>query len=322
VPSGTALVIGESLVDVRHDTRVDPPEVVEHPGGSPLNIAVALARLGVETTLATRIGDDDRGAALARHVADSGVELVRLAPTRPTSTATAVIGADGAATYEFELAWSPDRLPDPADYAVVHVGSIGAVLAPGADLVAELAAAAATAGVPVAFDPNVRPAITPDLDDVRRRAERISDGATMLKLSDEDAALLYPALYQSLEVEDLPRRLVERHGVRLVVVTGGAAGLVLDDGAHTVSVPAQQVTVADTIGAGDTVTAALLAGLLERRLLEPGGWPTPGPTAEATLEWLGSFAVQAAAATCARPGADPPWRAELAISPTEPSTDR
>lgn len=318
MPSGTALVIGESLVDVRHDTRVDPPEVVEHPGGSPLNIAVALARLGVETTLVTQVGDDDRGATLARHVADSGVELVRLAPTRQTSTATAVIGADGAAAYEFDLVWAPDQLPDAADYSLVHVGSIGAALAPGADRVAELVAAAATAGVPVSFDPNVRPAITPDLDDVRRRAERIADGATLLKLSDEDAVLLYPAT----QVEDLPRRLVERHGVRLVAVTRGAAGLVLDDGAHTVSVPAQQVTVADTIGAGDTVTAALLAGLLERRLLEPGGWPTPGPAAEATLEWLGSFAVQAAAATCARPGTDPPWRAELAITPAEPSTDR
>ena len=322
MPSGTALVIGESLVDVRHDTRVDPPEVAEHPGGSPLNIAVALARLGVETTLATQVGDDDRGVALARHVTAAGANLVDVGPAEPTSTATAVVGPDGAATYEFDLTWSPDRLPDPADYAVVHVGSIGAVLAPGADLVAELVAAAATAGVPVSFDPNVRPAITPDVDDVRRRAERIADGATLLKLSDEDAALLYPALYQPLEIEDLPRRLAERHAVRLVAVTRGAAGVVLDDGADAVTVSAQQVAVADTIGAGDTVTAALLAGLLERRLLEPGGWPTPGPTAEATLEWLGALAVRAAAITCARPGAEPPWRAELAIGPAEPSTDR
>ena len=134
--------------------------------------------------------------------------------------------------------------------------------------------------MPVSFDPNVRPAITPDLDDVRRRAVRIADGATLLKLSDEDAALLYPAT----RVEDLPRRLVERHGVRLVALTRGAAGLLLDDGTHTVSVPAPQVVVADTIGAGDTVTAALLAGLLERELLEPGGWPTPGPGAEVMLK--------------------------------------
>ena len=311
-------MIGEALVDVPHDTRVDPPVVAEHPGGSPLNIAVALARLGVDTTLATQLGEDDRGTALAKHVVASGAELVRLEPRRPTSTATAVIGSDGAASYSFDLTWDPDRLPDPTDFALVHVGSIGAALAPGADRVAELVAGAAAAGVPVSFDPNVRPAITPDLDDVRRRAERIADGATLLKLSDEDAALLFPAIL----VEDLPRRLVERHGVRLVAVTRGAAGLVLDDGAHTVSVPAPQVVVADTIGAGDTVTAALLAGLLVRKLLGPGSWPTPGPGAEAMLEWLAALAVRAASVTCARPGADPPWRAELAIGSAELSTGR
>jgi len=315
-------VVGEALVDVRHERRVNPAEVAERPGGSPLNIAVALARLGVETTLATQVGDDDRGAALARHVTTAGAELIRVGPAGPTSTATAVIGPAGAATYEFDLAWSVDRLPDPADYAVVHVGSIGAALAPGANQVVELVATAATAGVPVSFDPNVRTAITPDLADVRRRAERIANSATLLKLSDEDAALLYPALYQPLAVGDLPRRLVERHGVRLVAVTRGAAGLVLDDGAHTVSIPAPRVTLADTIGAGDTVTAALLAGLLERRLLEPDGWPGPGETAAAALGWLGSLAVRAAAVTCARPGADPPLRAELAINPPEPSTGR
>ena len=309
-PVGRALVVGEALVDVRHDTRVDPPVVAEHPGGSPLNIAVALARLGVPTTLATQVGDDERGVAIARHVADSGVDLVRLAPTRPTSTATAVIGSDSAATYEFDLVWAPGQLPDPADYSLVHVGSIGAALTPGADRVAELVARAAAAGVPVSFDPNVRPAITPDLADVRRRAEQIAAGATLLKLSDEDAALLYP----SLAIESLGRSLVERHGVRLVAVTRGSAGVVLDDGAHTVSVPAPEVAVADTIGAGDTVTAALLAGLLERELLEPSGWPTSSPDAEAALGWLASLAVGTAAVTCARPGADPPWRAEVASS--------
>ena len=195
-------MFGEALVYVRVDTRVDPPVIAEHSGGSPLNIAVALARLGVETTLAAQVGDDDRGVALARHVTAAGAELDRLEPAAPTSTATAVIGSDGAATYEFDLTWAPYRLPDPTGYAVVHVGSIGAALAPGADRVAELVADAAAAGVPVSFDPNVRPAITPDLDDVRRRAERIADGATLLKLSDEDATLLYPAT----RVEDLPRR--------------------------------------------------------------------------------------------------------------------
>ena len=308
-PVGRALVVGEALVDVRHDSRVEPPAVAEHPGGSPLNIAVALARLGIPTTLATQVGDDDRGAALARHVADSGVELVRLTPTRPTSTATAVIGAGGAASYEFDLMWAPEQLPDPADFALVHVGSIGAALAPGADQVAELVARAAAAAVPVSFDPNVRQAITPDLADVRRRAEQIADGATLLKLSDEDAAELYP----SLDPWDaaLAQRLADRHGALLVVVTHREFGVVVSQGGEWVWVPAPSVDVVDTIGAGDTVTAAVLAGVLAHGLLDRDGWPEGGEEVALLLGWLGTLAVRTAAITCGRTGADPPWRHEI-----------
>ncbi len=301
------LVVGEALVDVRIDDRVGTGAApVEHPGGSPLNIAVGLARLGVGTTLAAQLGADERGAAIGRHLTASGVDLVALAPQRPTSTATARVRPDGSADYAFDVHWDPRRLPDPAGYALVHVGSIGAVLAPGADRVAELVAAARAAGIPVSLDPNVRPAVTPDLDEVRRQVDRLSRVATVVKLSDEDADVLHP----DVPAERLVAHLTGAGGARLAVLTRGADGLLLSAGAGAAAVAAPAVPVVDTIGAGDTVMSALLAGALRQGLLPVAGGPRAAATAT-ELEWLGRLAVRAAAITCSRPGADPPWRDEL-----------
>lgn len=318
-----ALVVGEALVDIRIDQRAGEADAVEHPGGSPLNIAVGMARLGIDTTLAVQIGDDPRGDEIARHVAASGVELLRLAPQRATSTATATIGPSGAATYDFDLTWDPDQLPDPAGFALIHVGSIGAALPPGADRVAELVADAARAGVPVSFDPNVRPGITPDLDDVRRRCRLLAQEVTVLKLSDEDAETLWPGS----GTDQVARDLARLPRVRLAAVTLGGEGLLLHDGADAVTVTAPSVEVADTIGAGDTVMAAMLAALLRHHLLTPTTEATTssGPTHDnprmiglGGLAWLGELAATAASITCGRPGADPPWRSELSAIDSSP----
>lgn len=314
-----ALVVGEALVDVRVDERSGERSSAEHPGGSPLNIAVGLARLGIDTTLAVQIGDDARGDAIARHVSASDVRLLRLSPHRDTSTATATVQPGGAATYDFELSWDPDQLPDPAGFALVHVGSIAAALSPGADLVADLVATAGAAGVAVSFDPNVRPGITPDLANVRRRAQLLARGATVVKLSDEDAEVVAPGA----EPQQAARDLAGLPGVGLAAVTLGGEGLLLDNGVDTVTVHAPAVEIADTIGAGDTVMAALLAGLLERGLLGPPQLTDRRSTTHGSagrnarmvdrgaMTWLGELAVTAAAITCSRPGADPPWRSEL-----------
>ena len=311
---GRVLVVGEALVDVRVDDG-DPvggpgdATVAEHPGGSPLNIAVGLARLGLPTTLATQVGDDARGAAVTRHAAGSGVELLRLPSDRPTSTATVRVGPGGAATYDFDVAWDPETLPDPAGFALLHVGSIAATLAPGADTVAGLVTAAASAAVPVSFDPNLRPGVTPDLDDVRRRFRTVAQGSTVVKLSDEDAALLRP----DDDVRTVAAGLAALPGVRLAAVSLGADGLLLRTTEHELVVPAAAVEVVDTIGAGDTVMAALIAGLLLAASASPPGPDRLGPDrlGPRSLAWLGRLATTAAAVCCSRPGADPPWRTEL-----------
>lgn len=281
------LVIGEALVDV---VRVGDAEPVGHPGGSPLNVAVGLARLGVPTTLHSEFGTDPHGRSIAAHLAASGVSTTA-ATVGPgaTSLATARIGADGAATYEFAVAWNPEPV-DARGYALLHSGSIGAALEPGASTVEE---AVRGADGLVSFDPNIRPALMPQRGVALPRVERLVARADVVKASEEDLAWLYPgrgvgdvlALWASL-------------GPQLVVVTRGGEGADALGPAGALHVDAPRTAVADTIGAGDSFMAGLLADLLRHGFDDP----------EASLR----FAVRCAAVTVARAGADPPWRAELA----------
>ena len=129
------VVVGEALVDVETSSA----GAESHPGGSPMNVAFGLARLGLPTTLHTRIGRDAHGTAISAHLSEAGV---RLPPTSivdaPTSTATAVLDAAGRAEYTFDVAWELPSLSIPDSSALVHTGSIAAVLEPGADEVLRL----------------------------------------------------------------------------------------------------------------------------------------------------------------------------------------
>ncbi len=292
------LVVGEALVDV----RVAPDGTrTEHPGGSPLNVAVGLARLGVPTALGCQLGDDERGRAVTAHVEASGVELLRLPPHSSTATATARLAEGGGATYEFDIRWDPVRLPDPSAYRLVHVGSIGATLPPGATGVVALAREAASAGVPVSVDPNLRPSITPDLEQARGFVDEILPLASVVKLSDEDADVLWP----DRPLDALLTDLAGAPAAPLVAVTRGGEGALLAAGRRRGEAAAGAVEVADTIGAGDSFMAALLAAALQHGLV--GGEACTAPA----LDWLARTAVDAASITCSRPGADPPWAAEL-----------
>ncbi|MCL3836482.1 carbohydrate kinase family protein [Aeromicrobium duanguangcaii] len=292
-----ALLVGEALVDV---TRMPDGTVAEHAGGSPLNVAVTMARQGIDTTLAAQVGDDRFGDLIRAHLDRSGVTLLDAGPSGPTGSATATIDAGGAATYEFDLRWAPDRLPDPADFDLVHVGSIGAWLEPGANAVADLVRRAHDEGQAVGFDPNVRPTLGPPVPVLRERVLDLASSSRFVKLSDEDASVLAEG-----GSPESVLRILAAEGPALAAMTRGGASAVLRSGDHEVEVPVPQVAVADTIGAGDTWMGTLLAELLLR------GWVDRTGFGADELRELGEVAVRASAITVSRPGADPPWRDEL-----------
>ncbi|MDQ3155222.1 MAG: carbohydrate kinase [Actinomycetota bacterium] len=291
----TVLVVGESLVDVV--TQADGEET-RRAGGSPFNVAIGLARLGVSTQLATLIGADDDGQMLRSALTGSSVDLVELIPQpERTATAVAMIAADGSATYAFDIAWNPSGLPDPTEFAAVHVGSIGAWLAPGALEVAALTAKAAAAGIPVTFDPNIRLSIQDDLAELRNHFDAIAPHATVIKMSDEDAAGLFPGR----PLDDLASELAAMGP--LVAITRGGGGALICAGREIAYTSAPEIEVVDTIGAGDSFMAALVGGLAAL------SW---GRELDAhQLTGLGELATTAAAITCMRPGADPPRRSEV-----------
>ncbi|MDQ4213877.1 PfkB family carbohydrate kinase [Microbacterium sp. ASV81] len=242
-----ALVIGEALVDV---IAGDP-----HPGGSPVNVAVGLARLGTEVELRTRIGRDDYGRLLADHLSRAGVTLAPgSVDDLPTSTATVTVDGAGAARYVFDVHW--DVAAATADGVdLVHVGSIGVYLEPGATAVA-----AALADVPegtlVSFDPNIRPALLGTRADAVAHTEGIAALCHVVKLSDEDAFWLYPGE----PLEDVLRRFAGL-GARIAVITRGARGCLALIGSELIELPGRTVVVADTVGAGDAFMSGLLAAL-------------------------------------------------------------
>ena len=301
-------VVGEALVDVVARSGHDGLTV--HPGGSPANVAVALSRLGTPVTLVTQIGADSYGTLIRTHLQRNGVDVILAGPAgRPTSQALARLDAHGAATYEFDLSWDVQGLRLAEGSAALHIGSLGVTLAPGGEQVLRLAESACRGGdVVTSYDPNARPSVTPDRREVAATAERAAACAHIVKMSDEDLEFLFPGT--------TPAQLAERflggdRPTRLLVVTRGRDGAVVVTRRSRFSVPAIPVTVADTVGAGDAFTAALLAGLADAGLLSPGALAVRVAREEDLLRGVVRRALAAAALTCTRPGADPPTAAEL-----------
>lgn len=296
------LVVGEALVDVVR--RLDG-SVEEHPGGSPANVAVTLGRLGRAVHLLTCLGDDEAGRLVRDWLGRSHVELVGgLDPATRTSSATATLDPTGAATYEFDIDWHVDTagVPEPG---LVHTGSIAAVLRPGADQVAAWLHQA-KAHATVTYDPNVRPSLMTDHADALARVERLVALADVVKVSDEDLTWLYPGT----DPADAAARWVGA-GPVLVVVTAGGEGALALTAAHRVEVAAPRVTVADTVGAGDTFMGALIDGLVTLGAVGPDGRHVVGALDDTGLTALVERCAAAAAITVTRSGANPPTAAEL-----------
>jgi fructokinase len=290
------MVVGEALIDVVTTSHGR----VEHPGGSPANVAYGLGRLGVTTGLLTAIAPDARGISIENHLRSAGVILLpgSKSLTR-TASATANLAPDGSARYEFDISW--DLAPTTPAYfpKILHTGSIATFLSPGASAVKALLEQAHRQCM-ITYDPNIRPALLGSHAEAKAIFEELVALTDVVKLSDEDAQWLYPQ--KSL---DETATHILGLGTGLTIITKGAEGSHFTTAAANISIPAVKTKVADTIGAGDSYMSALILGFLTRG--------TEG-FAPAVLEQLGHTAAAAAAITVQRPGANPPSLEELKVA--------
>lgn len=300
------VVVGESVLDL---VQLPDGSREEHPGGSPANVAVGLARLGNDVTLVTELGDDPHGSKIRDHLVASGVDVRAASSGAGTATALARIDHAGAATYEFNIKWllstEPGLLPAAVDH--IHVGSISSHIGPGNAEVGRIVRAIRP-GATVSYDPNIRPGLSGERRAVVRDTESFVKVADFAKASDEDLKWLYP----DLALDEVAARWLDL-GARLVVATLAAEGSRVWCNGTTIQVPPRKVSVIDTVGAGDSYMAALIDGLYRRGLTSAHGRDA---LANTPIEVIGNVverAADAAAITVARPGANPPWEHELAI---------
>jgi fructokinase len=297
------VVAGEALIDLVPEASGPLAALSPRLGGGPYNTAVALGRLGSRVAFCSRVSEDAFGGALLDGLQAAGVavSLVQRGP-EPTTLAVASVGADGSAAYSFYVEGTADRLftaPEalPEGTRAVSFGTCSLVLEPGASAYEELMRHAAGQGVFTALDPNVRAGLIPDPDAYRARFRSWLPYAGLLKLSADDAEWLGGSPKEWLAA-----------GPAAVVVTHGGDGLTVLTRAGEFTVPGERVDVVDTIGAGDTVNAALLHRLAAHdalsvdaaAALDESGW----------RDILG-YAARAAAITCSRPGAQPPFASEV-----------
>jgi fructokinase len=293
------LVIGEALIDI-----IDGRS--EHVGGSPLNVAVGLARLGRDVDFLTHIGDDEPGRRIAEYVESSGAQLVpgSMSASR-TPTAVATIADDGSAAYSFDLEWRLSGTPEVGPPLFVHTGSIAAVREPGCLAVAALLDTYRTSAT-VTFDPNVRPSLIADRDLARERIARLVERSDVVKASAEDLGWIDP----DHDPEWTARGWLAS-GPAMVVVTRGDRGAVAFCLAGQAAVAARPAKVVDTVGAGDAFMVGLLDALWGMDLLGAGRRADLGRIGLDALTVALEAASLSAALTVGRSGADLPDRTAL-----------
>jgi fructokinase len=305
----TFVVIGEALIDLA--TPGTDGSAVARPGGSPMNVAVGLARLGEPTAFAGRVSTDPFGAIIRQHLERSGVDLQHVVTAVERSTIALVRLAGGHATYEYALGadfnWSADELAFlPGGALAVHFGSLASWLPPGsAAIAAAIGRLRRSGSVLISYDPNVRPALQPDAVSARQQIEQSVSLAHLVRASLDDVHWLYGP---GADVDAVAGMWLAR-GAGIVVITMGAYGATAwVSGQAPVSRPGFPTAVTDTVGAGDAFTSGLLDALSRRELLAPGSLTALGDAAN--LAGILDEASRIAAITCSRPGADPPSRAE------------
>jgi fructokinase len=311
--AGVITVIGEALIDLVPAERDGLYEAA--PGGSPANVAIGLARLGVPVRFGARLADDGFGRRLRAHLAANCVDLsVAIRAHEPTSLAVVQVDEEGRVEYDFRVhatadwQWTDAELAGmPLDGVVaVHTGSLAAALVPGAEPIERLVRCS-KASATISYDPNCRPALMGPRAEVADRVHRLVSLADVVKVSAEDLAWLAPGRPPA---EVAATWL--RYGPALVVVTLGADGALastrMSPGLFR---PGRRVDVVDTVGAGDAFVSALLAALHQHDLLGAHRRAALQNIGQQQLAAILDEAVLASAITCTRRGADPPTHAEL-----------
>ena len=308
----SVLVIGEALVDVVHG--IDG-EIKNIPGGSPANTAVALARLGTKTYMKARTSSDQFGLEIRKHLTNQNVNLdYSLVVSSPSSVINALIQKDGSAKYEANLegaadyGWTLEELNqviDP-DIQIVQLGSLTSYVEPGATNVEKWFTQLRLSNkYLLTFDPNIRhPLDGQNAVAVRTRAKKLASISHVVKASDEDLNWIF----SSNNLHDSALKIIES-GASLVIVTLGKKGAFAVNKNHEViEVLAKEINVIDTIGAGDTFAAALIAQLLEKSWTNENALKN---LRSSDLTQILTNCSMAAAITCSRQGANPPYRQEV-----------
>jgi fructokinase len=299
--TGRALVIGEALIDI---VERNGEVIGEHVGGSPLNVAVGLARLGRGVDFLTHIGEDARGRRISDYVKEAGAELVSGSSTAErTPTAQATLDESGKAAYVFDIDWELSGTPEVAPPLVAHTGSIATILEPGCRATAALLDAYHLSAT-ISFDPNVRPALIEDEEQARTRIDRLVERCDLVKASDEDL--------HWIDAGRSPEKVAQTWlslGPAIVAVTMGERGAFAVCEAGVARVAAQAVDVVDTVGAGDAFMTGLIDALWSVGLLGADRRADLRRISVDTLTGVLHTAALSSALTVARAGADLPDRA-------------
>ena len=290
-------VCGEVLIDV-----LPTGPVV---GGGPANTAKALARLGHKVDFIDGISTDAYGVSARKELDRDGVGLsLALSSDKPTCTATVTLDSQGSASYEFVIdgtatfdfadSWLPD--PERLKPSVLHIGTLVTIVEPASSILYKWAVKTAEFA-PIVFDPNVRSSVVADRDKYRAAVEKWVGISSVVKLSDDDISWLYP----NQSMDEVAKGWIAG-GVSLVVITRGAHGIIGYTEHGFEEVESAKVAVVDTVGAGDTVGAILVEGIINQSVSG-----LQGQVLNAVLH----RAAIAAGITVSRAGAQPPRLHEL-----------
>ncbi|WPE18947.1 carbohydrate kinase [Shinella zoogloeoides] len=307
------LCCGEALIDMLpRTTTLGEDAYAPYAGGAIFNTAIALGRLGVPAGFFTGLSDDMMGDILRKTLGESGVDYSYCATlSRPTTVAFVKL-VDGHATYAFYDENTAGRMITEAELPVLgadcealHFGAISLIPEPCGSTYEALLAREHEKRV-ISLDPNIRPGFIRDKDAHMGRIRRMAAMSDIVKFSDEDLA------WFGLEGdEDALARHWLHHGAKLVVVTRGAEGAVGYTADHKVTVPSERVTVVDTVGAGDTFDAGVLASLKMQNLLTK---QQVTKLSEDQIARALALGAKAAAVTVSRAGANPPWAKEIGLA--------